>query len=211
MKKTAFLTAIFFLAFIPAGSSATQKQQSTGGIIYLMPCGSVSPEFLLKLKKIAETPFGIAVNITAGFNNAEFSYNAKRRQYQAPVLLSKIRTLMPADALRVAGITDKDIYDHGLNFIFGEAQGSVCIVSLNRFMPCTELDSPAEEKLLLERMGKTLIHELGHTFRLRHCSDPECVMFFSNWIGDTDRKSDKFCKKHKKSLDSALKAQREYR
>ena len=35
--------------------------------------------------------------------------------------------------------------------------------------------------------------ELGHALGLPHCEYPGCVMYFSNWIGDTDRKGPKFC------------------
>ena len=37
------------------------------------------------------------------------------------------------------------------------------------------------------------VHELGHALGLPHCEYPGCVMYFSNWIGDTDRKGPKFC------------------
>ncbi len=47
---------------------------------------------------------------------------------------------------------------------------------------------------------KTIVHEIGHSLGLPHCSDPNCIMFFSNWLGDTDRKSKFFCEKCKEKL-----------
>jgi len=43
------------------------------------------------------------------------------------------------------------------------------------------------------RAVKEAVHELGHTFGLDHCSDPRCVMHFSNMLADTDRKGREFC------------------
>jgi archaemetzincin len=37
------------------------------------------------------------------------------------------------------------------------------------------------------------VHELGHTYGLRHCRDPRCVMHFSNSLHDTDVKGAGFC------------------
>ncbi|MFN3466335.1 MAG: archemetzincin, partial [Candidatus Brocadiales bacterium] len=53
---------------------------------------------------------------------------------------------------------------------------------------------PVDLTLLKERMVKEAVHEIGHVWGMRHCPDPCCVMFFSNSLADTDRKSDTFCK-----------------
>ncbi len=46
---------------------------------------------------------------------------------------------------------------------------------------------------LANRMEKEAIHELGHTFQLRHCSDPDCVMHYSVGLQCADRKFAFFC------------------
>ena len=38
------------------------------------------------------------------------------------------------------------------------------------------------------RLHGEAMHELGHTFGLGHYADPGCVMWFSNTLGETDRK-----------------------
>jgi archaemetzincin len=50
---------------------------------------------------------------------------------------------------------------------------------------------------------------LGHTYGLQHCSDPKCVMYFSNTLGETDRKRDKFCPQHQAELSRALEKRRQ--
>jgi len=144
-----------------------------------------------------------------GLRDVEFAYNKKRKQYSAPLILQELEKLFSNQltnkqtnqrTCRLVGIIDQDLYDEGLNFIFGEAIGQVTIVSLWRFKPCTKITTEVEEKILLDRTIKTVIHELGHTLGLGHCTNRKCVMFFSNWLGDTDYKEKTFCEKCQKKL-----------
>jgi len=47
--------------------------------------------------------------------------------------------------------------------------------------------------LLHERLLKEALHELGHTFGLRHCVDYTCVMSSSNGVERIDLKRAEFC------------------
>lgn len=57
-----------------------------------------------------------------------------------------------------------------------------------------------DEGLLHERTLKESVHELGHTYGLRHCSDKKYVMHFSNSLQDTDIKPSSFCENCKEKL-----------
>lgn len=98
-------------------------------------------------------------------------------------------------------LTDVDLFTPGLNFVFGQAQcpGKIALVSIYRLDPAKygALPNPT---LLLERATKEAIHELGHTFGLRHCLNPRCVMAFSNSIIEVDEKTAKFCARCKSRL-----------
>ena len=114
------------------------------------------------------------------------SYNPQRRQYNAGILLDRVR-LGPWHC--VLGVTSQDLYVEGLNFVFGLADisGKAAVISLHR------LHAGADDRLFWARAVKEAVHELGHTRGLRHCANPRCVMAFSNSLADTDRKGKEFC------------------
>ncbi|RLF28477.1 MAG: hypothetical protein DRN14_04130, partial [Thermoplasmata archaeon] len=76
---------------------------------------------------------------------------------------------------KVVGVVEEDVTVSGLNFVFGlaELEGSAAVVSVYRLRS-------ASASVLRERLLKEVVHELGHTFGLRHCPNPSCVMSFSN-------------------------------
>ena len=65
-----------------------------------------------------------------------------------------------------------DLYVPVLTFVFGEAQleGNCAVVSTARLHE-EFYGMPASDDLLGERLLKEAVHELGHTFGLRHCAD----------------------------------------
>jgi len=122
-----------------------------------------------------------------------YAYNAGRAQYNSTAILERIPSARNRGT-RVLGIVDVDLFVPRLNFVFGEAHigKGVCLISLTRLRQ--EFYGLKQDKaLFLERAAKEAIHELGHTWGLSHCRNPGCVMFFSNSLLDTDRKSALFC------------------
>jgi archaemetzincin len=104
------------------------------------------------------------------------AFDARRGQFRADALL---RVALSVRAERVLAVTDVDLYADDLNFVFGIAQpsGKACVISLLR------LYFDADEDRFRGRALKEAMHELGH------CADPGCVMWFSNTLEETDRKS----------------------
>ena len=126
------------------------------------------------------------------------AFNNARQQYRSNIILSRVHSYAEKDKAldRVLGIVDVDIFVPELNFVFGEAEcpGKVTLISLWRLRPEFYGKAPNKE-LFLERITKEAVHELGHSLGLRHCSNPFCVMYFSNSIFETDRKQSLFCNK----------------
>lgn len=125
------------------------------------------------------------------------AYDPIRCQHDSNIILSSISEYaMRQKADRILGITDLDLYVPRLNFVFGQAQhpGNVAIISLYRLKP-EFYGRPSNVRLFEDRAVKEAIHEVGHILGLGHCQNPACVMYFSNSIIDTDRKTSALCER----------------
>jgi archaemetzincin len=160
--------------------------------ITLKPLGSVADGTMERLKDRVGSIFHCPAEIEAGFGDLAQAYDPKRKQYYSSGLLASLKKLERDE--RVVGVADVDLYVPRLNFVFGEADvvSGTAIVSLCRLRQEYYGLAP-DEALFLERAAKEIVHELGHTFGLGHCSNNRCVMHFSNSLADTDLKEAHFC------------------
>ena len=155
-------------------------------ILTLQPVGRVEPSVLERIgSELA--PFGqVRIASVKPLPRRPFSLVPKR--YRAATF---DRACQSSDGDRVIAITDVELCDPelGLALVFGHAdiRGRWAVVSLSQF------GGDGEDKLV-ERAVKTAVHELGHTLGLgHHDANPQCVMFFSERLADTDRKGRDFC------------------
>jgi archaemetzincin len=121
-------------------------------------------------------------------------YDPARRQYNANHLLEAMKVRAPNGYIRYISLFRGDLYIPILTYIFGQAElnGKFGITSLFRLR--NELYGLEENyELMLQRLGKVVIHELGHTFGLIHCNRPVCVMRSSTYVEDLDQKENNFC------------------
>ena len=122
-----------------------------------------------------------------------FSEDPARRQFYSTAILQKLESVA-APSSRILGVTSCDLYVPVLTFVFGEAQleGRCAVVSTARLRQET-YGLPKDDNLLRDRLLKEAVHELGHTFGLRHCSDWRCVMTSSHAAEWLDVKTADFC------------------
>ncbi|MCL5742810.1 MAG: archaemetzincin [Acidobacteria bacterium] len=126
--------------------------------------------------------------------DAGFALDEDRGQYHSSAILKRLVKGAGQREERVLGVTALDLYVPILTFVFGEAllEGNCAVVSLHRLRE--ELYGlPPRTDLLFERLVKESVHELGHTFGLRHCFDWQCVMASSFAVERIDVKSAGFC------------------
>lgn len=161
-------------------------------MITLVPFGTVPPEVLTELQQRLYEVFAAEVAIASSISMPDWAYDPLRDQYDAGSLLQTLPEGKAHD--RVLGIVDLDLFMPRLNFVFGVADlhGRRAIVALTRLQQGFYGLAPDLELFLL-RATKEAVHELGHAWGLEHCSDPRCVMYFSNSMGDTDHKGYQCC------------------
>lgn len=178
--------------------------------IGILPIGQINSQIIQRVQENLRIifPKTECVIIPKSLPIPKETFDKARNQYFSGAILSKIQEYaIKEEALdRVLGIVDVDIFVPELNFVFGEAEcpGKAALISLLRLKPEFYGERPNVE-VFLERSTKEAVHELGHTFGLRHCSNPFCVMFFSNSIFDTDRKQSLFCNKCYLKVETVIK------
>ncbi|MDI6816701.1 MAG: archaemetzincin family Zn-dependent metalloprotease [Actinomycetota bacterium] len=168
--------------------------QSSSRHIEVVPLGVVEVETLDFIAEVIAENFGVIAAIVSSIPLPEAALSARRGQYDASRLLKLIETHRHGDPLKSLGVTREDLFAKDLNFVFGQARlgGCCAVISLARLG--AEHDGQDKRRIMLERVEKEAVHELGHTFGLKHCRNPHCVMYYSNEIRDTDRKSVRFCR-----------------
>lgn len=129
--------------------------------------------------------------------DAAFAREPRREQYHSTAILQALQPL--ANGNRILAVTGHDLFVPVLTFVFGEAQlsGNCAIVSLHRLRD-EVYGLPPNPRLLEERLVKEAVHEIGHTFGLRHCEDWRCVMTSSHSVEWLDVKSPELCPKCRK-------------
>jgi archaemetzincin len=168
--------------------------------IDLQPIGEIEDEILLQLKDRLHKTFGCPIVIRDPAAVPEEAFSPARKQYLSDIFLQslKLRKRLFTYAL---GITEVNLYTHGQNFVFGQAdvEGGVSVISL--FLLRQEnYGLPADLNLLMERIEKEAVHELGHNLGMGHCAEGSCVMHFSNSLIDTDVKNAHFCNRCRPKL-----------
>lgn len=174
--------------------------------ILLLPVGEVDNEVMELLRNRLTETFRCDVHIQDNLIIPPDAYNPQRRQYRSSRILDNLHKIfVPSRQEKYLAVTDVDLFVPQLNFVFGEAElgGHFAIISLTRLRQ-SFYQLQEDRALFLERTVKEAVHELGHTFGLRHCPEKECVMHFSNSLIDTDRKKADFCSRCRQLLEIAI-------
>ena len=126
-----------------------------------------------------------------GPDRPRHAFDPRRKQHASGTILRWLLEAGPGGG-KVLGITDRDLFIPILTYVFGEAQlgGRAAVVSLARLVEDVELVGP---QLLVERLAKEAVHEIGHAFGLLHCDSEGCVMGRSPAVREVDSKSAELC------------------
>ena len=141
-----------------------------------------------------ERAFGVSVRVAPLVLELDRALNLDRGQLNSTTILKMLLTERPDGVGRVLGLVDQDLFIPVLTYVFGEAQlgGTVSVASTFRLRePWAAGGAPSA--VLEARVVKTALHEIGHTYGLRHCLHPRCVMTSAAGLEMLDEKAPAFC------------------
>ena len=173
--------------------------------IIISPPYDRDASYLKQVKEEISRIFHFRTEIIPLLNDVGFAHDPGRNQYNSTLILDKLANLAPHHSIKIIAIIRVDLFIPILTHVYGEAQigGKACIVSTHRLMEgLSPMTIPEKYD---QRIAKEAVHELGHTFGLRHCKDHTCIMHYCRTMSDVDRKSDQLCRYCKVLLEDEIK------
>ena len=142
-----------------------------------------------------QAQLSLRVDVLENIPVPESAYNADRNQYNALEILKKMQNMHRLEKEKVLGVVNVDIFIPILTHVFGEAQlGQSCaVISLWRISRNND-GSNSPLPLYFERAAKLAVHELVHTFNIKHCQDEDCIMKYLPNLKALDDQDLIFCK-----------------
>ena len=117
-----------------------------------------------------------------------------RRQYHSGTILVELLRHATGGNSKLLAVTSLDLFLPILTFVFGQAQVNNRAAVYSTFRLQNEFYGlPPDPDILYQRALKEALHELGHTFGLRHCHINPCVMNTSTYVEDIDIKPNEYC------------------
>jgi archaemetzincin len=184
------------LALVPLGVPTREHIPSPEVLREGLEAFYAMPSRLLPRVKLSEV--GMRIRVHGG-----------RRQLLTPHILAFLKHRLPPGVFALAAFTGEDLYpDESWNFVFGQAsvRDRVGVFSFARYDPAflDEPRRPGDEGLVLRRMLKVLVHEVGHMFGLRHCVYFTCLMNGSNHLEEADARPQHVCPVCLRKLQHAI-------
>jgi len=147
-------------------------------VLYLQPMGrSLEPQAITLVEKALTEFYSFEVQVGSPRPLPKAAFYRPRKRYRAEKLLTYLSNVAPQDAYRVLGLTGVDISttkgrvrDWGIMGL-ASIDGRVSVMSMFR---CVRGASSRQHGR--ERLGKTAVHEVGHTLGLLHCPTRGCLM-----------------------------------
>jgi archaemetzincin len=160
----------------------------------LISFGYFDADFIRNIAEAVKKELFLDVHIKECHLDLSEFYDPSRRQYNGVKLVHEVENSFSSDSSKTIGLFTVDLFIPILTFIFGQAflKGRTGIAS-NYRLRNESYGIKTDDRLILERFIKEVIHELGHTFGLIHCHIPTCVMRSSTYVEDIDQKSTHLC------------------
>ena len=163
-------------------------------MLELLPIGNFDARLLQNVAPALADIFRVPCRIAGARLDPQFAFHTERQQYHSSELLQAMQEYAVDGPWRVLGVTSVDLYIPILTFVFGEAQmgGPCAVVSFHRLMQ-EFYGLPQDIDLLIDRLIRESVHEVGHTVDLTHCDDYSCAMAPSHAVEWIDLKQAILC------------------
>jgi len=172
--------------------------------IVISPIGDLADELTDRIGREIVRVFGYETEVIPLIQERDLPVDAVRGQVHSTAVLETLSSLAPSHALKVLAVTRADLFIPILTYVFGEAQlgGMACVLSTHRLKE-PPYPTTAEDAFHC-RVVKEAVHELGHTFNLRHCPEQTCIMHYCRSLRDVDHKSNHLCRYCKVLLEDEI-------
>lgn len=162
-------------------------------ILCVVPIGRVVPDVVDRLVRWLRETLGLPVIVGRLPIEDSGALITERGQYDARLLMGELREYSSSLGVRLIGITERDLCNLILDYVFGEAQleGNVALCSAFRLRE--NGGKGVEPERVQKRLCKVILHELGHLFGLDHCPRDHCAMREDRCVADIDRKEALYC------------------
>jgi len=145
-------------------------------VIYIQPLGNVKLQYLEIVKNSVESFYGFKCIIKNQIPLTNDILASSKTRYEASKILEKFNT---TENLLI--LTEKDIacqknqYPEWGILGLGYRPGTTCVVSTFR------MKRNVTESVIIDRLKKVALHEIGHNLGLEHCTnDIHCMMNDAN-------------------------------
>jgi archaemetzincin len=154
----------------------------------------IDSRIIERLSRSLEKTFCRPIEIKLEPGSLEYAYDAARKQYKSPLILSHLRRMKKGTGDKIMAVTDVDLYSPGYDFIYGEAdvRAGAATLSINRLVT-EDREITSDLMVISERIIREATHEIGHLFGLGHCRDQKCVMRTCTCLAEVDEAHGGLC------------------
>lgn len=164
-------------------------------IVAIQPMGALDPKLVRAVAKCIEATFAVRVRVLPVKELPDTALYLPRMRFRGERLIHWLGAARPPRVASILGLMSRDvsvtkgaIYDWG---VIGVASPSVASGLVSTFRLGR---NRAPASLVMLRLTRVALHELGHTFGLPHCKTPGCIMNDAyGAIATIDESSGTFC------------------